>query len=248
MRARLPISMLALAVAAALLPAAAQAAPITALKVRACQTGDTKKERFATFYGRMSAVPGTARMLMRFTLIDRSSDGATLVNAPSKLSKWKRSRRGVKSFGYAQTVTALKAGSAYAAIVEFRWLDAHGTTIKSLRRTSADCRQDGDLPNLTISGVTARAGAAKGTELYTVAVANRGTADAKSMKVDLAVDGAAADTAEIDLLEPGETKTVEISGPACTTKVRAVVDRLDSVGETTEDDNSLSMRCPAVAR
>jgi CARDB len=248
MRSRLSILLLALFAAVALVPAAAQAAPLTALKVRACQTGDTKKERLATFYGRMLAVPGTTRMQMRFTLIDRSSDGATLVNAPSKLSKWKRSRRGVKSFGYAQTVTALKAGGAYAAIVEFRWLDGHGTTIKSVRRTSADCRQDGDLPNLTISSVTARAGDAKGTELYTVGVTNRGTADAKSMKVDLFVDGAAADAAEIDLLQPGQTKTVEISGPACTAKVRAVVDRLDSVGETTEDDNSLRMRCPAVAR
>jgi hypothetical protein len=186
-------------------------------------------------------------MLMRFTLLDRSSDGATLVNAPRRLAKWKRSRPGVLRFGYAQTVTGLKAGGSYAAIVEFRWLDAHGKTIKSTRRTSADCRQDGDLPNLTISSITAKPGDADGTELYFVDVANKGTAAARSLQVDLIVDGAAADSAEVDEIKPGETATLKISGPACKQAVRAWVDRADSVPETTEDDNSLKTRCPAVA-
>src|SRR4051812_18879971 len=120
MRIRVPVTLLAFAAAVALPPAAAEAASATALKVRSCQTGKTSKERLVIFYGRMQAVPGTSRMLMRFTLLDRSSDGATLVNAPRQLAKWKRSRRGVRRFGYAQTVTGLKAGGSYAAIVEFR--------------------------------------------------------------------------------------------------------------------------------
>jgi hypothetical protein len=246
MRIRVPMTLVALAAAAALLPAAAEAS-VTALKVRACQTGKSSKERLATFYGRMEAVPGTHRMLMRFTLIDRSSNGATIVNGPRKLARWKRSRPGVLRFGYAQTVTGLKAGGAYAVIVEFRWVDSHGKTIKSLRRTSGDCRQDGDLANLAVTGISAKPGDALGTELYFVNVVNRGTAAARSFQVDLIVDGAAADAAEVDLLKPGESATLRISGPECKARVRAFADRSDSVPETTEDDNSLRTRCPAVA-
>src|SRR3954453_14485541 len=100
--------------------AVATAAPSAILKVRSCQVGDSAKQRQATFYGRMRAVPGTSRMMMRFTLVDRGANGTSLVPAP-QLAKWRRSRPGVKTFGYAQTVTGLQVGGAYAAMVEYRW-------------------------------------------------------------------------------------------------------------------------------
>src|SRR4051794_15312244 len=118
----MPFRSIAALVAAAalfLVPATvAQAAPRTLVKVRSCQVGDSAKQRQATFYGRMRAVPGTSRMLMRFTLVDRSSTGQSLVAVP-QLAQWRRSRPGVKAFGYSQTVTGLKVGGSYAAMVEF---------------------------------------------------------------------------------------------------------------------------------
>jgi hypothetical protein len=245
MRIRVPIL---LAAAAALLasPAAAGAAAPAVVKVRSCQTGDSSKERLATFYGRMRAVPGTNRMQMRFTLIDRTSGRAGLVPTP-RLAKWRKSRPGVQRFGYAQTITGLEKGGAYAVTVEFRWRDARGKTIKSLRRTSADCRQEGELPNLTIAGIEADPGDAEGTLDYTISVANKGDEDARSFKVDLLVDGASADAAEIDLVEPGKIVTVKVSGPACRSRIRAVVDRRNAVRETTDDDNARNARCPSVA-
>jgi hypothetical protein len=224
-------------------PAAASAAP-AAVKVRACETGDSSKERMATFYGRMRAVPGTYRMQMRFTLIDRSGDRAGLVPTP-KLAKWRKSRPGVVRFGYAQTITGLEKGGAYAVTVEFRWRDARGKTIKSQRRTSADCRQEGELPNLAVAGIEVSPGDATGTYDYTIAVVNKGDEEARAFKVDLRVDGASADAAEIDLVEPGETVSVKVSGPACRARIRAVVDRRNRVRETTEDDNARNIRCPA---
>jgi hypothetical protein len=245
-RLRILISLAAVTVLLAL-PASAAAAPATVLNVRACQTGNSAKERLATFYARMRAVPGTNRMWMRFTLIDRSSDGASFVATP-KLAKWRKSRPGVRTFGYRQTITGLQRGGSYAATVEYRWLDSRNHTIRSIRRTSADCHQDGDLPNLAVKSIKAQAGAASGTELYLVDVTNRGAGKAEDVKLDLFVDGAAADAAEIDLIKPGETVTKKITGPACSGRVRAIVDRTDAISETTEDDNSLRVRCPAIRR
>jgi hypothetical protein len=248
MRTRVLTALLAVAAALAVMPAVAQAGRYTSLRVRACETGDKPSERLVTFYARMRAVRGTKRMMIRFKLIDRSSEGISFVPVPRQLARWRKSRRRVRRFGYSQTITALQLGGVYAAIVEFRWVGKHRKTIKRVRRRSADCQQDGALPNLALSGVTARRGDARGTALYTVQVTNRGRGEARAMKVDLFVDGAAADAAQIDALAPGETKTVEITGPACRVRVRAVVDRRDAIPETTEDDNSRRSRCPPLAR
>jgi CARDB len=245
MRIRLPI--LLAAAAALIVPPASAGAPAPAVvKVRACETGDASRERLATFYGRMRAVPGTHRMQMRFTLIDRSSGRAGLVPTP-KLAKWRKSKPGVMRFGYSQTIVGLQRGAAYAVTVEFRWRDERGKTIKRLRRTSSDCRQEGELPNLAVAGIEAKPGDAVGTFDYEISVVNKGGEDARAFRVDLLVDGATADAAEIDLLEPGETVSVEISGPACQSRIRAVIDRRNAVRETIEDDNGRSVRCPTVA-
>jgi hypothetical protein len=244
MRFRL-ITALAAAAVLLMVPAAvASAMPTTFLKVRSCQVGASAKQRQATFYGRMHAVPGTNRMMMRFTVVDRAGDSPALP-AP-QLAQWRRSRPGVQTFGYAQTVTGLQVGGAYAATVEYRWVDASGKIVKTLRRTSAECRQDGKLPNLAVTRIAARPGDAAGTLVYSVDVANRGAADARAVMVDLFVDDAGADAARVDLVRPGETVTVRVSGPVCTQRVRAVVDRQDAIHETTEDDNVLRSRCPAV--
>jgi hypothetical protein len=237
----------ALAAAAVLLMAPAAVAsgmPTTFLKVRSCQAGPSAKQRQATFYGRMHAVPGTSRMMMRFTVVDRAAGGPALP-AP-QLAQWRRSRPGVKTFGYAQTVTGLQLGGAYAATVEYRWVDAAGRTVKTLRRTSAECRQDGKLPNLAVTRIAARPGDAAGTLVYSVDVANRGAAEARAVVVDLFVDDAGADATRVDSVRPGETVTVRVSGPVCVQRVRAVVDRQDAIHETNEGDNVLRSRCPPV--
>lgn len=242
-----PIAASAAVVALALVPATAAQARYssTSLKVRSCQVGASSSDRKATFYGRMNAVPGTSRMMMRFTLVDRSTGTSAPVAAP-QLAQWRRSRAGVKAFGYSQTVTGLQAGGAYATVVQYRWVGAAGKTVKRSRRTSGECRQDGRLPNLAITRVAARRGDAAGTLLYSIDVTNSGAAEAKNAVVDLFVDDGAADGTRVDSVKPGATVTLRVSGPACARRLRAVVDRLDSIHETTEDDNVLRERCPAV--
>jgi hypothetical protein len=243
MRFRLLTSLAAVTALTVLPAAAADAARPTTLKVRACDGGASDRDRQATFYSRMRSVPGTDRMQMRFTLLDRSEDRRQPVRIP-ELARWRRSRSGVKSFGYAQRVSGLLAGRVYAMSVEYRWLDDEGNTVKSLRRTSSDCRQGGSIANLAVTGITSKPGAAEGTEEYEIEIVNRGTARAADFEVDLIVDSAAADSHDIDELRPGEATTVKITGPSCLARVRAVVDRDDAVTETTEDDNTRRSRCP----
>src|SRR3954449_1230901 len=173
----------------------------TLLKVRECQVGDSPKQRSATFYGRMTATKGTNQMAMRFTLIDRAGAGPAEVIDNPALAQWRKSNKGVKRFGYAQSVAGLKQGGAYAVQVGFRWLGAQGQVIRSVKRTSGTCRQEGQLPNLSITGVSAQAGETSGTEIYLVDLTNSGRGPARAAGVDIFIDAAAADSQTVDLLK-----------------------------------------------
>jgi archaellum component FlaF (FlaF/FlaG flagellin family) len=150
----------------------------------------------------------------------------------------------VSRFGFAQSVMGLKPGGVYAVQVHFRWRDSSGKTIHGAKRTSGNCRQQGDLPNLSVTRVSARAGTASGTELYSVDVTNSGLGAARRVKVNLFVDGAAADSYRLDAVKAGETVTVHFTAPSCEQTLRMVVDKGDKIKETNEDDNTLRSRCP----
>ena len=249
MRSRVLLTCVALAcllVPAAGVGAASPSKQVTFLKVRDCAVGDTAKQRSATFYGRMRAISRTSQMAMRFTLIDRAGDGPPTVIDHPALAQWRKSRPFVRSFGYAQEVAGLEKGGVYSVQVQFRWIDARGRVIRSAKRTSTACRQQGELPNLAITRVAARQGEALGTELYSVDLTNSGQGEARDVGVDLLIDGAGADSAHLDMVEPGETVTVRFTGPACRRALKMIADRLDALNETNEDDNVLRSRCPAV--
>lgn len=245
MRPRLLIAFLA--AACTLVPAAsAQAKSPTLLKVRSCEVGSTAKSRQATFYARMQAIKGSNQLSMRFTLLDRAGDGPPAVVDSPALAQWRKALPGKKTFGYAQSIAGLAVGGVYAVQVQFRWADARGRVIHSVKRTSGSCRQEGDLPNLAITRVAARAGDSFGTELYSVDLTNTSGTDARQVGVDIFIDGAGIDTHPIDLVKAGETVTVRFTGPVCKRGVKAVADPLDALNETNEDDNILRSRCPVV--
>jgi hypothetical protein len=244
MNLRLPIACVAAACSLAAAVPAHAAAASTMLTVRSCDVGDTAKQRSATFYARMRAVKGTTQMAMRFTLVDSAGAGPpTIVDSPA-LAQWRKSRPGVLTFGYAQSVAGLEKGGVYAVQVQFRWTNARGQVLRSVKRTSDVCRQQGELPNLAITRVAARNGDASGTEMYSVDLTNSGQGEARSVDVDLFVDGAGADSYKVELVKPGDTVTVHFTGPACKRGLRMVADPRDTINETNEDDNVLRTRCP----
>lgn len=244
MRPRFCVS-IAVLVCALLVPAAGAQAAKTQLSLRACHTGDAPTDRTATFYARMYAVKHTKRMAMRFTLINRAAGRASLVSSPG-LAQWRRSRPGVKRFGYAQSVEGLEQGGVYAMRVTFRWIGRAGEVIRTVRRSSSSCRQQGPLPNLSVTQISARAGQASGTAVYDVDVTNSGQGSAQNVRLNLFVDGIAADADRIDSLAAGQTVTVHFTAPSCKHWLRAVVDPANKIAETNEDDNTFRVRCPPI--
>jgi hypothetical protein len=223
-------------------PAAAHADAPAGVQVKTCTTGSDPSERSATYKAWMNAVPGSARMAMRFALIERYPGHRPHARSNPQLSAWHTSHKGVTRYVYKQTVKQLGAGASYRAVVTFRWFDSHGNVIRTAKRVSGACVQDGELPNLVVAGVRIARRASSGNWVYAVTVTNRGAGAAAGFAVGLVVDGALADFRAVDGLDPGASSTIELNGPPCS-RLRAVVDRGNAVAETNEDDNSLKKAC-----
>jgi archaellum component FlaF (FlaF/FlaG flagellin family) len=230
-------------VAALAVPAAASARGPAAVHLKSCTTGAKPSDRSATYKSWMHAVPGTARMAVRFKLVARTPGrSAQRFEGPAALNVWHRSRYGVTRYVYSQTIKRLEQGTAYRMVVRFRWYDANGEVIKRAKRTSDECVQGGDLPNLIVAGVTYNP-AEIGTWHYGVTVKNKGKSVAENFVVTLIVDGAVVDERTVESLAAGDSTTVELNGPPCL-HLRAIADSEDAVDERHEDDNSFSSTCP----
>ena len=239
------IVLVACATLALALPSVAEAAKAPArVRLTECRTGDKPSERTATFHAQMSAIPGTARMAMRFVLFQGTgSKDDPVVPAPLKPQPWRTSHRGVRHFGFTQKITRLEAGNSYRMRVQFRWFDGDGHVLLQARRTSGACAQPGELPNLRIASVVISPGSSDAVRTYSVRVNNAGKGVAHDFTVALFVDGALADSRRIDRLGSHESSTVQFSGQPCRHRLRAVADYGKTVRETNEYDNSLSSAC-----
>jgi CARDB protein len=224
-------------------PAPGQMASRSAwVKVSSCSRSDHK----AVFYGRMLHRSEGQRMWMRFTLLERGDDGHyTPVEAPA-LKRWRKSKPGVKAFGYKQRVRGLDPESAYRARVDYRWYDSDGTLDHKARRRSGVCSQSGPLPNLR-----ARVTGSSATELptlrrYTVRLSNAGEAAAQAVKLRFAVEGSSSETKTVAFVASHDFQVVSFRAPACMSSVTAQADPADEINETVETDNGQHLGCAAV--
>jgi hypothetical protein len=238
MRIRLPVVLLTAAFLA--VPAAAGAKGSAAVHLKSCKTGSEARDRKATFKAWMHAVPGTARMAVRFKLVaQKPGRSAHRVEGLDALNVWHRSDKGVTRYAFSQTVKRLAKGTSYRMVVRYRWYDADGELIKRAKRTSDECVQGGDLPNLIVPAVAI---ASDGAPSYIVTVKNKGNAVAENFTVTLIIDGALVDERTIEQLEAGEKVFVEFNGPPCL-HVQAIADSEETVVERNEKDNSFSSEC-----
>src|SRR5687768_10033808 len=108
----------------------------------ACEAGPDPAERFAVFTGSMPALPGTARMLMRFDLLQRSAGGKRWEPVRAKaFGRWERSGERRAGFIYTKRVERLKQRRSYRAVVRFVWVDADGEVQRRQRRATSLCEQ-----------------------------------------------------------------------------------------------------------
>jgi hypothetical protein len=246
MARRVLITALALLAVAAALPAAASARPryvaskwTSAVKVTRCSHVLDE----AVFHGRMRRVRRSARMAMRFTLLERTgTEGFLPVPAP-KLGRWHRSRAHVSGFGYKQIVRNLAEGSVYSMRVDYRWYDDDGEVVRRARKRSPSCPAPKALPNLQVRIVGVRNTSDEDTDRYYVKVMNYGQALAQDVPVTLSVDGEMGGSATVPLLYAKGSKVVTIRAPECDRYLEAAVDPDELIAETSELDNTHQLAC-----
>ncbi len=229
--------------------AAAPKADHSSAELIECTHGKQAKDRRATFRGEMTQLRGSdipPRMQMRFALSERVGRGDWVgLDAPG-IGVWREARPGIVRFAYRQRVVALQKGTAYRALIEFRWLSADGAVVRRESEQSPVCRQPGKLPNLKVrSSIAVKPGPTDDTRRYTVKVVNTGSVTAQRVEVMLLVDGAEVDTRTIGRLNSGTRRSVTFVGPACASRIEGRIDPHDAIRETTERDNAVSTACPA---
>jgi hypothetical protein len=222
----------------------APAAHHALVSVSDCHPAEELAQRYASFSGQIRAYPGTARMMMRFTLLERLSGARHFKPVPLQdLRPWRRSKPGARAFIYTQRVTALRDNGAYRMRVQFRWYGADGTLLRTRFAHSRVCRQPAPLPNLTIGGISSLPAATPDQRLYSITVTNSGDGEARNVDVALKVDGTVVGGTRVDLLPADESTVVQISGPKCASDVRATADPDGQIRETSDADNTLTVPC-----
>jgi len=219
-------------------PAAADAGAPASVKLVDCSFENSSAE----FYGRMRQVDGSERMSMRFALLEKRLDHYEALKAPG-LSRWHRSKPGVRAFGFRQTVRGLQQGGIYRARVSFRWYSDDGELVERARRTSPACRQFEAVPNLTTAVVGAEPTKVSGVTRYVLRVSNEGVAPAAGVQVRLSVDGAVVDTVEVASLDPGDERELAVRGPHCTNTASSLADPEGVIVESLEADNGDTVDC-----
>lgn len=214
------------------------------VSVADCHPSDELAQRYASFSGQIRAYPGTTRMMMRFTLLERLGGAAGFKPVPLQdLRPWRRSKPGARAFIYTQRVTALRDNGAYRMRVQFRWYRADGTLLRTRFAHSRVCRQPAPLPNLTIGGISSQAATTADQRLYSITVTNSGDGEARNVDVALEVDGTVVGGRRVDLLPADESTVVQISGPRCAIDVSAIADPDRNIRETSDADNALTVPC-----
>jgi hypothetical protein len=241
-----PAAVLTVSVAGALgAPSTTAKLGQASVTVADCHPSDSVDQRYASFSGQMRAIPGTRRMIMRFTLLERLGGSLMPFKAVPlpDLQAWRRSKPGARTFIYTQRVTALRDGGAYRMRVQFRWYGDRHTLLRTAIVRSRTCRQPTPLPDLTISSITSSPAADGGQRNYSITVANVGQGEARDVPVILKVDGTMVGSAHVDLLPGQESSMVQIPGPSCAFTVRAVADPDRLIRETDDSDNALTVPC-----
>jgi CARDB protein len=232
-------ALIAVAVLVAALPAAASAAEPARVKLVKC----TLKKQSAVFYGRMTRVPGTEWMQMRFTLQQRLAPGAVMPVQSKPLARWRVAEAGVRVFGYRQAVRGLVPDGVYRMVVDFRWFDDDDHVLHKTRRRSPVCGEQGPLANLRTRVVAARPTGVDGVHRYTVRIWNEGRTVASGFGIGFELDGAGVDQRTTYTLAPGESRQVSFRGPPCRSLVTAEVDPARVVPESDETDNVHQTTC-----
>jgi hypothetical protein len=250
MRRLATLACFAAAVSAAA-PAGARAAesqrPPLRARLTGCATGATAPERTAAFTASMPAIESSARMWIRFDLLQRTPGQAEFdpVRLPA-WGRWERSEPGRTGFIYTKRVQALRAPGAYRARVRFRWYGADGRLVRRAERLTGICRQRDPRPDLRAGALAVAGGLGPAAATYLLTLTNAGRGAAGPFDVVLTTAGMPQAPVRVDGLAAGESRVVSVPGPRCAAgaTVRFVLDAGAAVDESEEADDVVDRLCP----
>ncbi|UGS35043.1 CARDB domain-containing protein [Capillimicrobium parvum] len=246
---RLALIPLLLALAA---PAAASAAPASAVStgIDQCVVAGSGTAGSVQFRSRMTAVPRSQQMWVRFDLQARLSGDSGYQNVSTRDNGWIKSNAGVDEFIWHKLFQGLSAPGDYRARVRFRWLDADGKVVDSASRRTAVCSQPDMRPNLELTSLTAESTGDAGQLRYVLGLRNTGKGDSAAFDISFSVGGAPRPLVSVSGLPAGRSQTVAFVGDRCRPgePVRLEADPSDRIAEVDEADNVLSTTCPAPVR
>jgi hypothetical protein len=233
-------------------PAAASAAPTSSTDagIDACVAAGSGTPGSVQFRSRMSALPRTQLMWVRFDLQARMPGETRYRTVSTKDNGWIKSNAGVDEFIWHKLFQGLSAPGDYRARVRFRWLDAGGKVVDSASRRTAVCSQPDMRPNLELTSLTAESTGDAGQLRYVLGLRNTGKGDAAAFDISFSVGGEPRPLVSFGGLPAGRSQTVAFAGDRCRPgeAVRLEVDPADRIAEVDEADNVLSTTCPAPVR
>jgi hypothetical protein len=249
------LALILVVLAAAALPTAAVAAPKTSTLITSglddCVAATTSATGSAIFQARMLALPASDRLLMRFDLQVREPGAGDWSAVSTEPNGWIRSASGVGQLIWHKRFEALTGPASYRARVRYRWYDSSGALLASDERRTPICTQPDLRPNLELGTLSQQPGPSSqpGLVRYAVSVRNTGKGDADSFDVVFRMPGQSPAIASVSGLPAGDAQGISFLAPACAAGdlLRVLVDPDDTVDESDERDNTLSMACPPAA-
>jgi hypothetical protein len=197
----------------------------------------------AVFEGQMRAYRRAPKMQLRFTLQAQTPESGrwrkvaldsfrTWITAPANLGK----------YTYDKTVQDLIAPASYRAVIDFRWRDRRGRTVRAERVTSPVCKQVDQRPDLVVRDVH------RDGDQFVAEVFNRGRSAAGTFAVAFFADGAPVGTVDVAGLAPQTPVTVmtpatQGAGCAAGAAVEALADSRAQVDEGDEENNGGRQPC-----
>lgn len=255
MSRRIPalIAILAATAGAAALPAGASAVPkaqLVGAELVQCKPDPDQSKRVAVFRGTIRSIKGAAGLGIRFDLERRAARGRFEALAAPGLGVWNRSSARVARYRFKQRIQNLDAPGGYRAVVSFRWYDAKGRALKTVKARSGACTMPDYRPDLRVEAIRSAGPRMMQEAGYAVVVRNAGRGLAPDFDVLLRSDGVGQPLQHVGLLRPGERTTLFFAASACRAggAVEAVADPDGRLPEVDEGNNAGSVACAAARR
>jgi hypothetical protein len=249
----------ALAVAAptasAARPRAATPPSRDALGAIACHQAINPLQRDVSVQATMRPVTGTQTLQIKFSLsLSAPGEPATAVVA-SGLGQWLTpsdptlGQRPADIWKLSKPVYNLGGGS-YQFSVAFRWLGANGKVLKTATLQSSSCAIKELRPDLAVRSVRVKpVSGSPARDRYLAVVVNQGLSASGpfSLLFDPGIPSASSQTKPVSSLTPGQSATVQFTGPACdaASPPTVVADPTSAVDESDRSNNALTVTCPA---